>query len=76
MPDDSSSIKEELIKKIRSEATAEPMTLPDIPTSWERYTILIIFGALTIYMGYIGNNEAMTAFATTIAMYFLSRQGA
>lgn len=56
--------------------TKQTNQLPDIPTSWERYTILIIFGAITIYMGYMGNNEAMLGFATTLTTYFLSRQGA
>ena len=50
--------------------------LPDIPSSWERFTVMIIFGLLTLYMGYVGNNEAMTGFASTLAMYFLARQGA
>lgn len=50
--------------------------LPDIPTSWERFAVMLIFGLLAIYMGYKGNNEAMAAFATTLATYFLSRQGA
>ena len=50
--------------------------LPDIPSSWEKYTVLLLFGGLMIYMAYKGNIEATTAFATTIATYFLSRQGA
>lgn len=49
--------------------------LPDIPSSWERFSIMVIFGLLTLYMGYVGNNEAMTGFASTLAMYFLARQG-
>ncbi len=50
--------------------------LPDIPTTWERFTVLVIFGILATYMGYTGNTEAMTGFASTLAMYFLARQGA
>ncbi len=65
MPDDSATIKQ---------STKEP--LPDIPSSWERFTVMVIFGLLTLYMGYVGNNEAMTGFASTLAVYFLSRQGA
>jgi len=50
--------------------------LPDIPTSYERFAVLIIFGGLAVYMAYKGNSEAVAGFATTIATYFLSRQGA
>lgn len=50
--------------------------LPDIPTSYERFSILIIFGILAIYMMSKGNPEAAIAFAGTIPTYFLSRQGA
>lgn len=51
-------------------------TLPDIPTSYERMAILMTFAMLAAYMAYIGNTEAAIGFATTIATYFLSRQGA
>ena len=50
-------------------------TLPDIPSSWEKYTVLIVFSALAFYMAMKGNIEAAAGFATTIATYFLSRQG-
>lgn len=50
--------------------------LPDIPTSYERFAVLIIFGGLAVYMAYKGNSEAVAGFATTIATYFLSRNGA
>ncbi len=51
-------------------------SLPDIPSSYERMAILVIFGVLASYMAYKGNTEAAIGFATTIATYFLSRQGA
>ena len=53
-----------------------PVSLPDIPTSWERFAVMTIFGCMTLYMGYQGNTEAMTGFATTLSMYFLARNGA
>ena len=56
--------------------TETPTQLPDIPSSYERFAILIIFGGLMLVMGYKGNFEAATAFGATIATYFLSRQGA
>jgi len=67
-------------KKIMTETQTpiEPPknTLPDIPTSWERFAVMIIFGGLAAYMGTTGNTEAMAAFATSLATYFLSRNGA
>lgn len=53
-----------------------PEHLPDIPTSYERFAVLIIFGGLMVIMAWRGNFEAATAFGSTIATYFLSRQGA
>lgn len=50
-------------------------TLPDIPSSYERFAVLLIFGGLAVFMAYKGNTEAMIAFGTTLATYFLSRQG-
>ena len=58
------------------EQTNQPAALPDIPTSWERFAVMTIFGLMTLYMGYKGNTEAMMASAGTIATYFLSRTGA
>ncbi len=52
------------------------LILPDIPTSWERYTVLIVFSSLTLYMAYVGNREAMVMAAANLSTYFLSRQGA
>ena len=49
--------------------------LPEIPTSYEKFAVILIFGGLAGFMAYRGNIEAMTAFATTLATYFLSRQG-
>ena len=51
-------------------------TLPDIPSTWERFSVLLIFGALAAWMALKGNSEAAAAFAGTIATYFLSRTGA
>jgi len=67
-------MNEESTTETQNEQTKN--TLPDIPTTWERFTVLIVFGGLMIYMASKGNSEAVTAFATTIATYFLSRQGA
>jgi len=53
-----------------------PVTLPDIPTSYERLGVMLIFGLLTLFMAYNGNNEAAAGYASTLAMYFLARQGA
>jgi hypothetical protein len=50
-------------------------TLPDIPSSYERFAILLIFGGLALYMALNKNTEAAIGFATTIATYFLSRTG-
>ncbi len=50
-------------------------TLPDLPSSYERFSVLIIFGSLMLVMAYKGNFEAATAFGSTIATYFLSRTG-
>uniref|UniRef100_A0A6M3LC64 Holin n=1 Tax=viral metagenome TaxID=1070528 RepID=A0A6M3LC64_9ZZZZ len=50
--------------------------LPDIPSTWERFAVLIIFGILSGWMAYKGNSEAAAGFATVIATYFLSRTGA
>jgi len=49
--------------------------LPDIPSSYERFAVILIFGGLAAFMGAKGNYEAMAAFGTTLATYFLSRQG-
>ncbi len=51
-------------------------TLPDIPSTWERFAVLLIFGTIAIWMAMKGNAEAATGFATVIATYFMSRQGA
>lgn len=67
MPDDSPTIKL---------PTEEPRTLPDIPTSWERYTVLIVFATVALYMMWKGNSEAAITALGTIATYFLSRTGA
>jgi len=50
--------------------------LPDIPTSYERFAVLLVFSALTLYMAYTGNSAAMTMAAANISTYFLSRTGA
>lgn len=65
-----------MTEQIAIDNIKEEKQLPDIPTSWERFTVMVIFGLLTLYMGYVGNTEAMTGFASTLAVYFLSRQGA
>ncbi len=57
------------------EERTTPTPLPEIPTSWEKYTVLMVFSILMLYMGYIGNTEAMTAFGVAISTYFLSRSG-
>lgn len=61
---------------IESKVKPREIILPDIPTSWERFAILIVFGGMTVYMAYVGNTEAMMASAGSIATYFLSRNGA
>ena len=50
-------------------------TLPDIPSTWERFAVLIVFGVLAAWMAVKNNPEAATGFATVIATYFLSRTG-
>lgn len=49
--------------------------LPEIPTSYEKVGVIVIFGALALMMAIKENNEAAAGFATTLATYFLSRQG-
>ena len=41
----------------------------------ERVAVIFIFGILAGYSLYTGNIEAATGFASTIAVYFLSRTG-
>ena len=41
----------------------------------ERVAVITIFGALSLFCAYKGNFEAASGFASTIAVYFLSRQG-
>lgn len=55
--------------------TDETKTLPDIPSTWERFAVLIIFGSLAGWMAFKGNSEAAAGFATVIATYFLARTG-
>ncbi len=50
--------------------------LPDIPTTWERFAVLLMFGGVALYMMYKGNSEAAITAMGTIATYFLSRTGA
>ncbi len=47
----------------------EPVTIA------ERVAVIIIFGAMAIFCLYKDNFEAAAGFASTIAVYFLSRQG-
>jgi len=56
------------------EITNKPQ-LPDIPSTWERFAVLLIFGGLAAWMAVRGNTEATAGFATVIATYFLSRTG-
>lgn len=49
---------------------------PDIPTSWERYTVLIVFSIAALYMMKIGNTAGALLALGNIATYFLSRTGA
>lgn len=51
-------------------------TLPDIPTSYERFAVLIVFSTVAIYMMMQGNAEAATLALGNIATYFLSRTAA
>ncbi len=57
--------------------TTEPTpTATDNATVTERVVILGIFGALAVISLLQNNLQAATAFASTIGVYFLSRQGA
>ena len=58
--------------------TEEPKTtssLPEIPSSYEKMMVLMVFGGLAALAAYRGNWEAATGFATAIATYVMARQG-
>lgn len=55
--------------------TTEKSTLPDIPSSYEKFIVLLVFGVLAGMAAYRENWEAAAGFATTIGTYVMARQG-
>jgi hypothetical protein len=51
------------------------LKLPDIPSTYERFIVLIVFSLTALYMAYKGNDQAATLAGVNLATYFLSRQG-
>lgn len=49
--------------------------LPEIPSTYERFVVLLVFSFTAIYMAYKGNDQAATLAGINLATYFLSRQG-
>lgn len=71
------SIKEitDTWRQEKMETTTEKPVLPDIPSSYEKFIVLLVFGGLAAMAAYRGNWEAATGFATTIGTYVMARQG-
>lgn len=57
------------VTTLANESNTEKVTIA------ERVVVLIIFGALAGFSAYSGNQEAAAGYASTIAVYFLARQG-
>jgi len=57
------------------EMTEQEITEKEKVSVAERVVVIIIFGALAGFSMYKGNFEAASGFASTIAVYFLSRTG-
>jgi hypothetical protein len=50
------------------------LLLPEIPRSYERFSVLIVYGILMLLAGFRDNIEAAAAWGVAITTYFLSRE--